>query len=806
MTPMFVQYLELKEKNKEHILFFRLGDFYEMFFEDAKLVSKELGLSLTSRDLSKKEGTKAPMCGVPHHSSDTYISRLVKKGYSIAICEQTEEANGKTLVPREVVRIITPGTILDENLLDSSKNNYIISLYKGKTGYGIATADITTGEFLGASFKNEEDRKIIDEIAKYSPSEIITNKNFDIKHIIQNIFNISPIIFHDTAFEYSNAYITLCDHFETKDLSKFGIDNCENIVCACGSLIEYLFSTQMTKQINITDIKKQTEEEFMLLDISSRNNLELTKTNKGDKKGSLLWVLDDTSTSMGARLLIKWINSPLLNISCINKRLDAVSTLVNSPISILEIREILSNIKDIERIFSKISNGKAGTTNLINLSESLKHLPSLKESIRYISCDMFREIYSDFDTLENIQNFIEEHIEIDSEYLIKPNINVELDAYKRAKTKGVDWLIEIEEKEKKSTGIKNLKIKYSKIFGYCIEVSNVNKSEIPKHYVRRQTLTNAERYITEELKAIEEKILGADEKIKQIENDIFKNIVLEISKYAIKFADISQKISTIDVLISFANISLKNSYVKPNIRKDYKIEIKDARHPVVENIKNDVFVPNDILIDKNSNIYVITGPNMAGKSTYMRSIALIILMAQIGSFVPAYSANISICDRIFTRVGASDDLATGQSTFMVEMNEVSNILKNATKQSLIILDEIGRGTSTYDGFCIAWSVLEYIQNEIGAKTLFATHYHELTKIEEKLNGVKNYSFSANEIDGNLVFSRKMIKGAANKSYGIQVAKLSGIPSVVIDRANDIMNKITNTNMKKNSNFLNFDNV
>ena len=792
MTPMFAQYFSIKENHPNSILFFRMGDFYEMFFEDAKIASAELGLALTSRYVSKKEDQKAAMCGIPFHSADTYISRLIKKGYSIAIAEQTEVPEpGKTLVNRQVTRVITPGTITDENQLDNTKNNWIMAIYQDKAGFGIATTDITTGDFFVTEIEKDQDRKIIDEIARVSPSEIIINKYFAYSLEIQNIFNIKPTLFVERAFEYTNASQTLIDQFG--DFLRFKINN--HGVCSAGALLEYLFNTQFTKLNHITNIKNHTEKNIMQLDISSRSNLELVRTQRtGEKKGSLLWVLDKTKTSMGARKLRNWVEEPLINSSQINARLDAVSYFTENPIICSEIRDILSGVRDIERIMSKIIVKRVIVPDLLNLKNSIDCFPDIVNLIKSSEYPMLKKI-SDIDILLDISDLLEQRISQEENEIIKIGVSEDLDSYREAKQKGTSWLLELEEKERKETGIKNLKIKFSRNFGYCIEISNAANVQAPDRYIRRQTLTNAERYITQELKEIEEKILSADDNIKYIENQLLTEIINIISEQVERVLDTSTKIAVLDAITSLAEVASKNNYVKPIINNEKIINIEEGRHPVIEQLVQS-FVTNHCVLDDDQRIYVLTGPNMAGKSTYMRGIALITLMAQIGSFVPANSATIGVVDRIFTRIGASDDLATGQSTFMVEMNEVANILNNATEKSLLILDEIGRGTSTHDGLCIAWAILEHIANDTGAKTLFATHYHELAQIEGRIAGVFNYSLPIEEINGELVFLRKVVPGAVNKSYGIQVAKLSGIPIKVINRASDIMKKVEHIDLAR----------
>ena len=798
MTPMFQQYFDIKKQYPNAILFFRLGDFYEMFFEDAEIASSELGIALTSRDTHKKDGKKANMCGVPHHSASTYIARLVKKGYNVAICEQMENpSQTKTIVRREVVRVITPGTVLDESLLDETRNNFITSIHVGKTGLGIATCDITTGEFFVSSYKEQEDRALIDEVARISPAEIVVKEATNISDTIQNIFDLKPTVFLPWAFEYINAYKTTCDHFNTKNLKGFGIEDDDNSIIAAGSLLEYLNQTQMTSLSHIATLKKHTKDNVMSIDISSRNNLELVKTQRGgDKKGSLLWVLDKTVSPLGARLIRKWIEEPLINLTQINERGDSVEEFFNEHILRDELRSKLRNVKDIERLLSKVTYKTATPQDLFVFKSTLAILPDIKNSISGLTTSLNKHIHSNFDTLNAVYELIEHNIAEDGDGLIKQGVNNELDQYKTAKTKGVDWLLEIEENERNATGIKNLKIKFSKVFGYCIEVTNASKHLVPEHYVRRQTLTNAERYITENLKEIEEKILSAEEKIKEIENKLYTTILNAIAEDAKNIIATASKLATLDVLLSLAEVAHKNNYVRPLVKATGSIDIENGRHPVVEQLSAQAFIANDTNLTDADRIYIITGPNMAGKSTYMRGVALIVLMAHVGSFVPASRAAISVVDRIFTRVGASDDLATGQSTFMVEMNEVANILNNATRNSLVILDEIGRGTSTYDGLCIAWAVIEHISLTIGAKTLFATHYHELTQIEGKIEGIKNCCVPVEEINGELVFLRKVMPGSVDKSYGIQVAMLSGIPQVVTTRANNLMAKLKHVDIVK----------
>lgn len=804
MTPMMEQYSNIKKNYKDCILFYRLGDFYEMFYEDAIIASKELGITLTARNAGKKKGeadqNKIDMCGVPHHSSESYIGKLIEKGYKVAICEQVSTPNAsKDIVKREVIRVVTPGTILDNNSLDETKNNYVMCIYQNAHGYGIGLADVTTGEFLTTSFLKDEERKVIDEISKFNPAEIIVNDGFEVKDTIENILGIKVQVLPSWPFEHNNAYRKICSHFNVLSLSGFGIDDDEHSIISCGALFEYLYETQMTQLSHISAIRKYNLGDFMFLDIYSRKNLELCETIKSNsRKGSLLWVLDKTKTSMGARLIRKWIEHPLSNTRQINRRLEAVCEYKEDVIFRQDIRDSLDKIKDIERIMGRIVYATANGQDLIALKRSFECLPEIKNFLSDLNSNLNKRIYNELDCLGDIYSLIDNSINEDSSTsikegnIIKDGFNQTLDMYREAKAKGTDWLLEVEERERAKTGIKNIKIKYNKIFGYCIEVTNSNKNLVPDTYIRRQTLANMERYVTPELKEIEEKILSANEKIEQIEYEIFSDIRNRIADKVERIQDTANKIATIDVLQSFAHVAYENSYTRPIVDNNGIIDIKDGRHPVVELLSKEAFVPNDVRLDSNSNrIHIITGPNMAGKSTYMRQTALLVLMAQIGSFIPANSATIGIVDRIFTRIGASDNLATGQSTFMVEMNEVANILNNATKNSLLIVDEIGRGTCTSDGLCIAWAVLEYIsdKNCIGAKTLFATHYHELTEIEGEIDGAVNYCLTIQEVGKDIIFLRKVARGKASKSYGIHVAQLAGLPKAVIERSNEIMSKL-----------------
>ena len=794
-TPMMLQYMEIKEKYKDCILFYRLGDFYEMFFEDALTASAELDIVLTGRDCGQNE--KAPMCGVPFHSADSYIAKLVKKGYKVAMCEQIGDPKlSKTLVKREVVRVVSPGTIIDNNYLEDGRNNYIFCIYEEKTGFGISVCDVSTGEFLTSSFPLEESSKIIDEIAKFLPSEIIVNNNFSMKEYIENIFQIKVNYFSIWAFEYANAMKKLCDHFGIINLNGFGIEDNMPAIGACGALIEYLHQTQMNPLEHINSIRYYTLDQFMFLDISSRRNLEISETiRNGSKKGSLLWVLDKTTTAMGARLLRKWLEQPLIDPAKINLRLDSVGELKNDPLYREEIKSYLNTIYDMERLLGRIVYQSANAKDLVAMKKSLEHLPAIKLMLMQLKSQHSIELFNALDPLEDVYSLISRSIIDEPPFsireggFIKNGIDADLDRYREAKNKSSEWLHDFEERQRQESGIKGLKVKYNKVFGYYMEVTNSYKNMVPDTYIRRQTLANAERYTNEELKSIEDAILGADEKIVDIEYRLFVEIRNNVETQAQRIQKSSEVIATIDAITSLGESADLSNYVRPEINVAGFIEIKNGRHPVVEKTIKNPFIPNDTYMDlEKSRMSIITGPNMAGKSTYMRQVALITLMAQCGSFVPADSAQISVCDRIFTRVGASDDLATGQSTFMVEMSEVANILNNATKNSLLILDEIGRGTSTFDGLSIAWSVLEYIadKNKLGAKTLFATHYHELTELEGNVDGVINYRVSVSEINGDIIFLRKIEPGGADRSYGIHVAKLAGIPAEVIERSEDVM--------------------
>ena len=795
-TPMMQQYLEIKKQYQYCLLFYRLGDFYELFFEDAKIASKELELTLTGKDCGVEE--RAPMCGVPFHSADGYIAKLIQKGYKVAVCEQTEDPKqAKGLVKRDVIRIVTPGTVLDTNVLDESKNNYIVSICKNGDGYGIAGCDVTTGEFTVQSFSENESGKILDEIARINPSEIICNEQFDLREKIKRAFELESNDYNRWCYDYQSASICLCNHFGTLNLEGFGIEGERAAVSAAGALMAYLLETQKNALKHISTLRRMTDSKAMVLDASSRKNLELTATLKdGSKRGSLLWVLDKTKSALGARRLRKWVESPLISKDRINQRLDAVQALTKDPMATDRLRESLGKIYDIERLMTKTVYGTCNARDLVSLKCSFSVLPEIKTVLDEFDCEQIKAINDRIDPLEDVFALIDKHIAEEPPFsvreggLIKKGVSPELDELRSAKSDGTKWLMELENTEKEKTGIKNLRVRFNKVFGYYIEVTNSYKDLVPDYYTRKQTLVNAERYITPELKQIEDKIIGADEKITMLEYDLFADIRDKVAAQTERISRAAAAVSAVDALASLASVALSNNYVRPNITEERIIDVKEGRHPVVEKMTEGSFIPNDIYLNgEDKRIDIITGPNMAGKSTYMRQCALIVLMAQTGSFVPAESAVIGITDRIFTRVGASDNLATGQSTFMVEMNEVANILNNATERSLLILDEIGRGTSTYDGLSIAWSVLEYIAKKIKARTLFATHYHELTELEGRVEGVVNRSVSVQENGEEVIFLRKIVDGGTDKSYGIHVASLAGVPKTVVKRANKILERL-----------------
>lgn len=808
LTPMMQQYFEIKEQYKDCILFFRLGDFYEMFFKDAEVASKELEITLTGRDCGMNE--RAPMCGVPFHSVDNYIVRLINKGFKVAICEQVEDpALAKGIVKRDVIRVVTPGTVTDLSMLDERKNNYLLSVFKNKYYFGIASVDVSTGDFTSTRIHwGNTYQKLMDEIAKFSPSEIIVNSEFyndaALVDSIRKRFHIYITNFEDRYFEEKYAADKLRNQFKDCDIQKEEYDLSVN---AAGALLEYLEQTQKVNLGHIEVLNSYKIEEFMVLDAATRRNLELTETmREKSKKGTLLWVLDKTVTSMGGRTLRKWIEQPLINLPDITERLESVNELKTKFMVRMEIRELLKRVYDMERLMGKVILGNVNGRDMIALKNSLGQLPYIKELLKDSSAGLNHKNYEQIDPLDDIYQLIEKSVtdeppvSIKEGGIIKTGFHPEVDKLRSATTDGKNWVAALEASEREKTGIKNLKVGFNKVFGYFIEVTKSYFSMVPQSYIRKQTLANCERYITQELKEIEDTILGAEEKVIELEYRIFIDIKNQIAAEINRIKSTAKSIAEVDVIGSLAETADRESYCMPEMVVEDEIEIVDGRHPVVERMMDrNSFVPNGTLLDMSENrLAIITGPNMAGKSTYMRQVALIVLMAQIGSFVPAKSAKIGIVDRIFTRVGASDDLAAGQSTFMVEMSEVANILNNATSRSLLILDEIGRGTSTFDGLSIAWSVIEFIsdKDKLGCRTLFATHYHELTELEGKIKGIKNYCISVHEEGEDIIFLRKIIRGGADGSYGIQVARLAGVPQAVIDRAKEILAELEDADISK----------
>ena len=810
-SPMMQRYLETKKEYQDCILFYRLGDFYEMFFDDAITASRELELTLTGKDCGQEE--RAPMCGVPHHAAEIYISKLIAKGYKVAICEQLEDPKkAKGIVKRGVIRVVTPGTVVDSNMLEERKNNYIMSIYKTGIYYGISICDISTGEFYSAEIKdNYNFPMLLDEIARYSPSELVVNSMMaecteEMDKIKERFENVYVTKFNDKFFTSELNNINLRFNIVDNNGRKLeDISDKKLAISSINALIEYIEETQKTSLDHINKITVYQISKYMALDINARRNLEITeKMRDKSKKGTLLWVLDKTSTSMGGRLLRRWLSDPLVDVNEINKRLDAVEELKDNIILRGDVVENLKKVYDIERLTGKMAYGNANARDMVTLKNSLLKLPEVKKCLSECKSDLLKELYENLDELQDIYGLIEKAIVDDPPMtitdggIIKLGYDPEIDKLKTAQTEGKNWLIKLEADEKEKTGIKNLKVGFNKVFGYYLEVTKSNLNLVPERYIRKQTLTNAERYITEELKNLENQILGAEEKVVNLEYDAFTKIRQEIAKNVVRLQTTSEVVSTLDVLASFATVAEDMNYCKPNVNNFGTIDIKNGRHPVIEKILGTgAFVENDTHLDKDENrLAIITGPNMAGKSTYMRQVALITLMSQVGSFVPAESATIGVVDKIFTRVGASDDLSMGQSTFMVEMMEVATILKEATPNSLVILDEIGRGTSTYDGLSIAWAVAEYIadKEKCGAKTLFATHYHELTELEEKIDGVKNYSIAVKEKGEDIIFLRKIVRGGTDESYGIHVARLAGVPKVVTNKANKILQSIERKNV------------
>ena len=800
-SPMMQHYLQTKEEYPDCILFYRLGDFYEMFFEDAKIVSRELELTLTGKSCGQEE--RAPMCGVPFHAYESYMNRLVAKGYKVAICEQMEDPKqAKGMVRREVIRVVTPGTNINEQALDEGKNNYIMCIVSLSDQFGVATADVTTGDFFVTEVDSK--RRLLDEIYKFSPTEVVCNEALFMSGLdIDDLKNRVGIVLYSLEhwyFDDSLCENTLKEHFRVNSLEGLGLADLDCGMIASGSLLKYLYETQKNSLEQISAIHPYTTGKFMVLDSSTRRNLELVETlREKAKRGSLLWVLDKTKTAMGARMLRSFVEQPLIEKEEIEGRLDAIEELMQRAIDREELREYLNPVYDLERLLTRITYQSANPRDLTAFKSSIGMIPHIRGILLELQSKEIQGICEDMDTLEDLYTLIDAAIEEEPPItvreggIIKDGYHEEIDRLREAKSQGKNWLAELEAKEREKTGIKNLKIKFNKVFGYYLEVTNSFKDLVPDYYTRKQTLTNAERYITPELKEMEDMILGAEDKLVQLEYELFRELREQIAKNVVRIQKTAKALAKIDVFASLALISEQNHYCRPSLNQNGRIDIKNGRHPVVEKmINNDMFIANDTYLDNQKNrISVITGPNMAGKSTYMRQTALIVLMAQIGCFVPAETADIGIVDRIFTRVGASDDLASGQSTFMVEMTEVANILRNATSNSLLILDEIGRGTSTFDGLSIAWAVVEHISNPklLGAKTLFATHYHELTELEGKLDNVNNYCIAVKEKGDDIVFLRKIVKGGADKSYGIQVAKLAGVPDSVIERAKEIAEEL-----------------
>ncbi len=796
LTPMMKQYMDIKKQYADCILMYRLGDFYEMFFDDAITASKELEITLTGRDCGLKE--KAPMAGVPHHAVEPYIAKLIKKGYKVAICEQTEDpALAKGIVKREVVRVITPGTVNENTLLDEKENNYIMALYKNLEIYSLAICDLSTGEFASSQivYGNTKD-KLLNEIVKYKPKEIIAN--FDIEfikeHISVFVSLVDPEIFNSSLPDL-------------KIESKIPVNNFDIWKKAAGALYKYLEENRKADLSHISSIKLYETEKFLAMDKNARANLELTESLKDNKKyGSLLWVLDKTSTSMGARQLVKWIEEPLTDIDDINQRLDSVSLLKEKYIVRQELIEILKSVYDIERLVSKTVMGNANGRDLLSLKKSFLKLPSIKSITQNLDASLLKSLDNNIEDFSSLYQLLEASIREDCPLvlkegnLIKEGFNQEVDELREDSHGGKRWLLKFEEKEREETGIKNLRVSYNKVFGYFIEVTNSFKDKVPDHYIRKQTLVNSERYITEELKNKEEAILGAQEKLVRMEYELFCSVRDQVSSHAENLLKTAYSLSVLDVLLSLSEVADRNKYVRPQMHTGNELEIEDGRHPVIEKMPNCLeFIPNDLSMnDTDEKTLIVTGPNMAGKSTYMRQAALIVIMSQIGSFVPASKAKIGVADKIFTRIGASDDLASGKSTFMVEMSELAYILQNLTNKSLLILDEIGRGTSTFDGLSIAWAVIEYLNERKVCRTLFSTHYHELTILEEKFKGVKNYYISAIKKEQDIIFLRKVQRGAAKESYGIEVATLAGVPDDITIRAKEFLNELEKNEVKKKS--------
>ena len=806
LSPMMQNYLATKKEYADCVLFYRVGDFYEMFYDDAKMVSEELELTLTGKDCGLEE--RAPMCGIPFHAADTYITRLIGLGHKVAICEQVEDPKlAKGLVKREVIRVVTPGTVISQEELDETKNNYLMCIVCTADRYGMSIADISTGQCLVS--ETDTSQKLKDEIQKFMPSEIICNQSLLVSGLdiddLRNRLRISVSALEDYFFDDVSCEKILKKHFHVSSLKGLGLDDFSCGTIAAGALCQYLYQTQKNDMEQMTSITPYFSDRFMLLDSSTRRNLELVETlREKQKKGSLLGVLDRTKTAMGARMLRSIIEQPLIHKNEIEKRLTAVEELTGMPMIRDEIREYLQPVYDLERLSSRIAYQTANPRDLIAFKSSLQMLPFIRQLLTGFQGDLLKNIQEDLDPLEDLFHAIDDAIIDDPPMamkeggIIKDGYNEQVDKYRTAKKDGQKWLSDLEAEEREKTGIRTLRIKYSRVFGYCIEVTNSFKDKVPDYYQRKQTLTGSERYSTEKLRQIEEQISGAEDRLGSLEYELFSDIRDTIGKNVARVQRTAKAIASLDVFCSFSYVAQRNRYVRPKLNKGGKIDIRDGRHPVVEKmIPDDLFISNDTYLDQQDHrVAIITGPNMAGKSTYMRQTALIVLMAQIGSFVPASSANIGIVDRIFTRVGASDDLASGQSTFMVEMSEVANILRNATSDSLLILDEIGRGTSTFDGLSLAWAITEFVADpkKIGAKTLFATHFHELTELEGKIAGVNNYCVAVKEKGDGIVFLRKIVKGGADKSYGIQVARLAGVPEAVLARSKEILDQLSDADI------------
>lgn len=803
LSPMMKQYFELKKQYPDTILFFRLGDFYEMFYDDAKLASRELELTLTGRDCGQPE--RAPMCGVPFHSYETYVAKLIAKGYKVAICEQMEDpSKTKGLVKRDVIRVVTPGTVLESSMLDESKNNFICSLYVSGSQAGICFADVSTGELhattLSGANAEELTQKLINELSRFSPREILIGQGvFDLKTLpdfMKKRLSVNIELLSNEDFDSQTCTPLVLEQFHKNDLEELDLSDKQEITCAVGALLKYLKRTERTGLERMETLDLYTGNQYMRLNLNTRRNLELLETMRNkEKKGSLLWVLDRTKTAMGKRLIRNWIENPLLNPAQIERRLNAVEELTEDSILRDGLSSRLSGIHDLERLMSRIVYGNSNGRELKTLSSACGVLPALKALLKDSRSEMLRTIWSEIDELQDVHDLIERAIVDEPPFsvreggIIRPGFSEELDQLKGDMSDGRGVIAKIEAQERERTGIPKLKVGYNRVFGYYIEISNSYKDQAPPEYIRKQTLTNCERFITPELKELEGRILGAHDKSVQLEYQLFEDVRKQVASQMSRIQKTAAAVARLDVLLSFAQVSVDRKYVRPTVNLNGKIILKEGRHPVVEAISEEPFVPNDVELDQNENrVAIITGPNMAGKSTYMRQIALIVIMAQIGCFVPASSAEIGIVDAIFTRVGASDDLASGQSTFMVEMAEVAEILKDATRDSLLILDEIGRGTSTYDGMSIARAVLEYVadKKQLGAKTLFATHYHELTALEEMIPGVKNYNIAVKKRGDDITFLRRIVRGGADDSYGIEVAKLAGVPNKIITRAKQIL--------------------